>query len=184
MACELYSFCTAVSTSFLWGVLMDMLLKRLTGSDKVRYVAVLAAAVFVGAYGTGLHTLVCVLFGQALLYAAEYDLATHTVPDYVPVLILMIGLMEVELAPAFLGLVLVPLPFLAAALIREGSIGGGDIKLMGACGFVLGVRQGYAALMLGLFLAVVFQTAFVKKRDKGFALAPYLAAGCLLAQLL
>ena len=55
---------------------------------------------------------------------------------------------------------------------------------MGACGFVLGVRQGYAALMLGLFLAVVFQTAFVKKRDKGFALAPYLAAGCLLAQLL
>lgn len=187
MACELHSFCAAVSASFLWGMLMDMLLKRLNGSDKVRYMAVLAAAVtavFVGAYGTGLHTLACVLFGQVLLYAAEYDFATHTVPDYVPVLILLIGLMEVELAPAFLGLVLVPLPFLAAALIREGSIGGGDIKLMGACGFVLGVSRGYAALMLGLFLAVVFQTAFVKKRDKGFALAPYLAAGCLLAQLL
>lgn len=184
---ELHSFCAAVSASFLWGMLMDMLLKRLTGSDKVRYVAVLAGAitaVFVGVYGTGPHTLACVLFGQVLLYAAEYDFATHTVPDYVPVLILLIGLMEVEFVPAFLGLVLVPLPFLAAALIREGSIGGGDIKLMGACGFVLGVRRGYAALMLGLFLAVVFQTAFVKKRDKGFALAPYLAAGCLLVQLL
>lgn len=184
---ELHSFCAAVSASFLWGMLMDMLLKRLTGSDKVRYVAVLAAAVtavFMGAYGTGTHTFACILFGQVLLFAAEYDIATHTVPDYVPVLILLVGLVEVEFAPAFLGLILVSLPFLAAALIREGSIGGGDIKLMGACGFVLGVRRGYAALMLGLFLAVAFQAAFVKKKDKGFALAPYLAVGCLLARLI
>ena len=184
---ELHSFCIGVSASFLCGMLMDMLLKKLTGSDKVRYVALLSAAVtavFMGAYGTGLHTLACVLFGQVLLFAAEYDIATRTVPDYVPVLILLVGLVEVEFVPAFLGLILVPLPFLAAALIRERSIGGGDIKLMGACGFVLGVRRGYAALMLGLFLAVAFQAAFVKKKDKGFALAPYLAVGCLLARLI
>ena len=110
-------------------------------------------------------------------------MAAHTVPDYVPVLILLAGMIEVEFAPALLGLVLVPLPFLAAALIKEGSIGGGDIKLMGACGFMLGVRRGYAALMLGLFLAVVFQTAYAGKKDKGFALVPYLAVGCLLSLL-
>ena len=98
----------------------------------------------------------------------------YTVPDYVPVLILMAGLLEVEFAPALLGLVLVPLPFVVAALMKEGSIGGGDIKLMGACGFVLGVKRGYIALMLGLFLAVLFQTAYAKKEDKGFAMAPYL----------
>ena len=118
-----------------------------------------------------------------LLFAAEYDYATHTVPDYVPVLILMVGLLEVEFAPALLGLVLVPLPFVVVALVKEGSIGGGDIKLMGACGFVLGVKRGYIALMLGLFLAVLFQTAYAKKEDKGFAMAPYLALGCLLAML-
>ena len=38
-------------------------------------------------------------------------------------------------------------------------------------------------LMLGLFLAVLFQTAYAKKEDKGFAMAPYLALGCLLAML-
>ena len=54
-----------------------------------------------------------ILTGQVLLFAAEYDFATHTVPDYVPVLILMTGLLEVEFAPALLGLVLVPLPFVA-----------------------------------------------------------------------
>ena len=177
---ESHSFLVAVSASFLFGILLDMLLKKLTGSEKIGYVAVTAAvvtAVFIGAYGTTLHALACILF------AAEYYFATHTVPDYVPVLILMTGLLEVEFAPALLGLVLVPLPFVVAALMKEGSIGGGDIKLMGACGFVLGVKRGYIALMLGLFLAVLFQTAYAKKEDKGFAMAPYLALGCLLAML-
>ena len=171
---ESHSFLVAVSASFLFGILLDMLLKKLTGSEKIGYVAVTAAAVtavFIGAYGTTLHALACILTGQVLLFAAEYDFATHTVPDYVPVLILMTGLLEVEFAPALLG------------LVKEGSIGGGDIKLMGACGFVLGVKRGYIALMLGLFLAVLFQTAYAKKEDKGFAMAPYLALGCLLAML-
>ena len=205
---ESHSFLVAVSASFLLGILLDMLLKKLTGSEKIGYVAVTAAvvtAVFIGAYGTTLHALACILTGQVLLFAAEYDCATHTVPDYVPVLILMaglleiefapalldlayqdmfdLGLLEIEFAPALLGLVLVPLPFVVAALVKEGSIGGGDIKLMGACGFVLGVKRGYIALMLGLFLAVLFQTAYAKKEDKGFAMAPYLALGCLLAML-
>lgn len=183
---ESHSFLVAVSASFLFGILLDMLLKKLTGSEKIGYVAVTAAvvtAVFIGAYGTTLHALACILTGQVLLFAAEYDCATHTVPDYVPVLILMAGLLEVEFAPALLGLVLVPLPFVVAALMKEGSIGGGDIKLMGAFGFVLGVKRGYIALMLGLFLAVLFQTAYAKKEDKGFAMAPYLALGCLLAML-
>lgn len=183
---ESHSFLVVVSISFLSGVLMDMLLKKLTGSDKVRYVPVLAAAgtaILTGVYGMNLHTFACILFGQVLLFAAEYDIATYTVPDYVPVLILIGGLFEVEFAPALLGLVLVPLPLLAAALIKEGSIGGGDIKLMGACGFMLGVKRGYIALMLGLFLAVMIQAAYAKEENKGFALVPYLAVGCLLALL-
>ncbi len=139
---ELHGFMAAVSVSFLSGMLMDMLLKKLagkefvtefpmkklTGSEKVRYVAVLAAAataIVMGTYGMGLHTFACILFLQVLLFAAEYDMAAHTVPDYVPVLILLAGMIEVEFAPALLGLVLVPLPFLAAALIKEAVPGGG-----------------------------------------------------------
>lgn len=83
----------------------------------------------------------------------------------------------------FWGLFLCRCPLWWRHLVKEGSIGGGDIKLMGACGFVLGVKRGYIALMLGLFLAVLFQTAYAKKEDKGFAMAPYLALGCLLAML-
>lgn len=62
---ELHGFMAAVSVSFLSGMLMDMLLKKLTGSEKVRYVAVLAAAataIVMGTYGMGLHTFACILF--------------------------------------------------------------------------------------------------------------------------
>lgn len=183
---ESHSSFVAVSASLLLGILMDMLLKKLTGSEKIRYVAVMASvitAMFIGTYEMSLHALVCILTGQMLLFAAEYDYASHTVPDYIPVLILLAGLLEIEFALAFFGLVLVPLPFLVAALIKEGCIGGGDIKLMGACGFVLGVKRGYIALIAGLFLAVLFQSAYAKKEDEAFAMVPYLTAGCLLAML-
>ena len=125
----------------------------------------------------------CMVIGCLLVFAAGYDIAAHIVPDYIPVLIMIAGFPVVRLLPALLGLLLVPLPFLAAALLKEGSIGGGDIKLMGACGFVLGVRDGYSALLLGLFFAVLSQTIRGRDRSKGFALVPYLAAGCLIMML-
>lgn len=143
----------------------------------------LTTAIF-GTYGTNEHALVCTLFGQMLLYASEYDLTTHTVPDYVHVLLLLIGLLEIQFVPALLGLVLVPLPFLAAALFKEGSMGGADIKLMAACGFIMGVQKGYMAMIAGLTLAVMIQKVYVRESEKGFALVPYLSIGCLLAMLL
>ena len=49
-------------------------------------------------------------------------------------------------------------PFLLAAVLikRDGfAIGGGDVKLMGACGFVLGVWPGLVQAVLSLSLAVL-----------------------------
>ena len=56
------------------------------------------------------------------------------------------------------GLLLVGGPFLLAAVLikRDGfAIGGGDVKLMGACGFVLGVWPGLIQTVLSLSLAVL-----------------------------
>lgn len=183
---EPHKVMVVLSVSFLCGILMDMVLQKLVAPGRTKYTVMLVTLVtgiFMGAYGMNLHALVCILFGQVLVFAAEYDIATHIVPDYVPVLILLIGLLEVQFAPAMLGLILVPLPFLAAALLKDGSIGGADIKLMGASGFVLGVTRGYVALMLGLLMAVLCQRSFGKEEEKAFALVPYLAFGCMMALL-
>ena len=73
-----------------------------------------------------------------------------------------------------------PLPFFIAALRKENSVGGGDIKLMAACGFVLGVKWGFTALIFGLVMAVLWNAAYNSEK-KPFALAPYLTLGCFMA---
>lgn len=119
-----------------------------------------------------------------LFYAAIHDKRTHTVPDYIHVLIVLAALPGVRWGTALSGLILVPLPLFLAAVFSTGSIGGGDIKLMGACGFYFGIRQGFYALIVGLTLAVLVEGIFLRNRNAPFALVPYLAAGCLLANFM
>jgi leader peptidase (prepilin peptidase)/N-methyltransferase len=129
-----------------------------------------------------------IAFIMLLIYAAIIDLKTRIIPDHIPVLIILIGLIEMEPMSAILGLMFVPLPFFIMALHKENSIGGGDIKLMGACGFYLGLQAGYMASVLGLMLAILIHFAFCvvgsKTANKSIALAPYLGIGCILAYFL
>lgn len=178
-------FSAIVLLALFAGCLCSMVLKHLLKQEKIPPVAVINAlvtAVFLQLYGFTPQTLQCALFTIILLFASVYDLKTHTIPDYVHFLILMAGLLCFEPIPALLGAVLVPLPFFIAALCKSNSIGGGDIKLMASCGFLLGVTAGFTALLLGLLMAVLFNTAFNHEK-KPVALAPYLAFGCLMACL-
>jgi leader peptidase (prepilin peptidase)/N-methyltransferase len=132
-----------------------------------------------------IHIVQLVAFIMLLTYAAIIDLRTRTIPDHIPVLIILIGLIDMEPILAVLGLMLVPLPYFIMALLKENSIGGGDIKLMGACGFYLGLQVGYVASILGLLFAIIIHLAYSvigsKKATKNIPLAPYLGAGCLIA---
>lgn len=178
-------FIALVLLALFAGCLCGMLLKHLLKQEEIPPVAVINAlvtAAFLQLYGFSANALQYALFTIILLFASVYDLKTHTIPDYVHFLILMAGLICFEPIPALLGAVLVPLPFFIAALCKSNSIGGGDIKLMAACGFLLGVTAGFTALLLGLLMAVLFNAAF-NHAKKPVALAPYLAFGCLMACL-
>jgi len=135
-----------------------------------------------------IHIAQIAIFIILLTYAAMIDFRTRTIPDHIPVLIILFGLINTEPISAVLGLVLVPLPYFIMALLKENSIGGGDIKLMGACGFCLGLEAGYMASILGLMLAIIIHFAYSmignKKMTKNIPLAPYLGAGCLIAHLI
>lgn len=135
-----------------------------------------------------IHIVQLVSFIMLLTYAAMIDLKTRTIPDHIHVLIILIGLIDMEPVSAVLGLMLVPLPYFIMALLKENSIGGGDIKLMGACGFYLGLQAGYVASILGLILAIIIHFVYSvigsKKATKNIPLAPYLGAGCLIAYFL
>ena len=98
------------------------------------------------------------LFGLLLLSAAVWDMRNREIPNLIPALLLLCGLIGFRPADSAAGLLLVGGPFLLAAVLikRDGcAIGGGDVKLMGACGFVLGVWPGLIQTVLSLSLAVL-----------------------------
>ena len=83
--------------------------------------------------------------------------------------------------PTILGILLVPLPFLVVALLKEGSMGGGDIKLVGACSFFLGFSNGLLGSSVGLAFGILVNMLYfwyMKLDYTGkIALVPYLGIG-------
>ena len=72
--------------------------------------------------------------------------------------------------------------------MQRETLGGGDIKLMAACGLVLGLPKGLLATVVGLTLLLFYAAAYRitckvrgREAEKAFPLAPFLSAGCLLA---
>lgn len=172
--------------AFACGWTCDYWLRALLAPESPPHTAaisVLVAAVFFCAYGltdTGFqYWLLC----QVLLFAAVYDLATHTVPDCVHVFLVIVGLIQIpDPLAAAAGFFLLPLPLLLGAMLSPGSVGGADIKLMAAVGLTLGVCRGMGGMAVGLLLAVLCN-AGCGKRKEPFPLVPYLSLGSFLALL-
>ena len=93
------------------------------------------------------------LFLTALAAASAVDCRKRTIPDFLCLLTAAAGL--ISFSPAQFFGVLAALPLLIAALIRPECMGGGDIKLTAAAGFVLGFWRGIWGMALGLLLAVL-----------------------------
>ena len=177
------AFIACLLLSLFAGLLIGMALKcilKLESIPKTACIGVAGTAVFLCIHGLTEVTLMCAMVFQILLFASVYDIKTHTVPDYVHILIMSAGLLRFQPLPALLGFILVPLPFFIAALRKENSIGGGDVKLMAACGFVLGVKLGFAALILGLAMSEPINAVYNKEKQP-FALAPFITLGCFIA---
>lgn len=133
------------------------------------------------------------LFCCLLLAASVWDLRRRIVPDTLCVLIFCLGLRT--LTPDKLSGILLALPLLIAVLVKEGGMGGGDIKLTAAAGFVLGLPAGTVGLILGL-TAVLGYDLFCKgirklKKTEAPAtgehllpLAPFLSAGFIAAYIM
>ena len=94
------------------------------------------------------------LFLAALAAASAVDCRKRVIPNSLCLLTAAAGL--ISFSPVQLLGPLASLPLLIAALIQPECMGGGDIKLTAAAGFVLGFGQGFWGLALGLLLAVLY----------------------------
>ena len=113
------------------------------------------------------------------------------IPDWMPFFIAGVSLFPSE--PVYLTGLLVALPLLVAG-ITVGGIGGGDIKLTGACGLVLGFERTLAVLLMALsFLLLVHavrqcvrkirKANCVAEKEQAYPLVPFLLLGMVISVL-
>lgn len=128
---------------------------------------------------------------SALLVLSIIDWRTYEIPFGINVFLFVLGaamtiLDRGNLAEHLIGMICVSGLLGILYLLTGGrAIGGGDIKLMFACGLILGWKLILLAFFLGCIIGSVVHIIrmSVKKAGRMLAMGPYLSAGILLAAL-
>lgn len=144
-----------------------------------------------GRYGWSIETIIYCLLASALVVISLIDIRTFEIPIGANIFILVLGIVRVvtdisHIADYLLGIVAICIPLLIIYYLSGGrGIGGGDVKLMGAAGLVLGWENIVLAFVLGCIIGSVIHLLRMKltKADNVLALGPYLSVGIMIAAL-
>jgi len=128
-----------------------------------------------------------------LLAITLNDLSTKEIPDglliaLIPFVILAFFLQrDISLLERGIGLLSVSLPMLILALVISGAFGGGDIKLMFICGFLLGWKNTLLAFFIAVLLGGGFAIYLIahrkRRRNEPMVFGPALCVGVTVALL-
>jgi leader peptidase (prepilin peptidase)/N-methyltransferase len=128
-----------------------------------------------------------------LLTITVIDHDTQEIPDkfilaLIPLAVVAVWLQpEVTLLSRGIGFVVISVPMLGLALVINGAFGGGDIKLMAVCGFLLGWQRTlfafFVALMIGTIWGIFLRVKGKNKRGEPIAFGPALCAGLFTAMV-
>lgn len=141
--------------------------------------------------GMDLFSLIYCLMTSALLTLSLIDWRTYEIPPGINAFLFILGVTAAVLDRGNLlshlaGMVCIS-GFLGILyrISRGRAIGGGDIKLMFACGLILGWKQIILAFLLGCIIGSVIHLIRIRVQGEGHVLAmgPYLSAGIFLAAL-
>lgn len=137
------------------------------------------------------------MVSSALIVVFCIDWKFQIIPDSMWITVLLGGIliyMQTIITDGFnwrtlvsrvIGLFLVSTLLIVLGMLYKGGMGGGDIKLMAAAGFLLGWKNVLLALMFGAVLGTLLLAVqrSLKKSDmkKAVPFGPHLAAGILLS---
>ncbi len=132
-----------------------------------------------------------VLF-SVLLVLSMIDISHQIIPNKILIFLFMLSLPYVLLisrtyVESIIGFFSASGLLYIIALLAKGQMGGGDIKLMAVCGFVLGWQNILLALMLGSIVGAVvgifLLISGVVKKKQLIPFGPYLSIGIMIAAL-
>lgn len=141
--------------------------------------------------GLSVDSLLYCLLASALLVLSVIDFRTYEIPFGINLFILALGLARAatdfsNILTYLAGLFSVSIVLAILYYATGGkAIGGGDVKLMAACGLLLGWKLIILAFLLGCVLGAVIHVIRMKVSGEGHVLAmgPYLSMGVMIAAL-
>lgn len=141
--------------------------------------------------GVNVESLLYCLLTSALLVLSVIDFRTYEIPFGINVFILALGLIRVvtdyrNFLTYLVGFLIVSGVLAVLYYVSKGrAIGGGDVKLMAACGLLLGWKLIIMAFLFGCILGAVIHVIRMKVsgEDHVLAMGPYLSMGVFIAAL-
>ena len=144
-------------------------------------------------YGYTTKMVLLFAFFSLLTVIALIDQDTMEIPNEFVIISLILGMVSIgvftDLSPVsrILGIFIISVPMLILAIVIPGAFGGGDIKLMAACGILLGAKleviATFIAIMLGGIYGAILLISKKKERKEHFAFGPFLCIGMVVAIL-
>lgn len=137
------------------------------------------------------NTLFVFILSMILLAITMVDIDTMEIPNGFIISCLICAIISIIIYPElsilsrFIGMFIVSIPMYLINLIVNDSFGGGDIKLMAVCGFMLGGSNILLAMFIAILLAGAYAVYLIvsKKLTKKdhIAFGPYLCVGILIS---
>lgn len=141
--------------------------------------------------GWSIDSVIYCLLTSALIVLSVIDFRTYEIPFGINLFILALGLIHFvfhlgDWVTYGIGLVAVSgFLWILYQLSRGAAIGGGDVKLMGAAGLLLGWKLAILAFLAGCIIGSVIHLIRMKVSgaERRLAMGPYLSAGIFIAAL-
>jgi leader peptidase (prepilin peptidase)/N-methyltransferase len=142
-------------------------------------------------FGYSVDTLIYCSMTSALLALSVIDFRTFEIPQGFTIFLALVGAARVAADPGnwvtyLIGFFAVSLFLLLVFYVSGGrGVGGGDVKLMAACGLIIGWKLIIVAFILGCILGSVIHLIrmAVQKEGTVLALGPYLSMGVFIAAI-
>lgn len=149
-------------------------------------------------FGFGLDFIFYSLMSSILLAVIFIDLKEMIIPDSLVLSILALSIIHKalnyflygispNLISSFLGLLVAGGLFLAIVIISRGGMGGGDVTLIGALGFVLGFKYIFLCIflsfILGAIISIILLATKIKKRKDPIPFGPFIVLGFFMTVL-
>lgn len=149
-------------------------------------------------YGLNIHFVFYAIIFSILIVISFIDLYYQIIPDSLNILILIIGIIyevlnlklyNISLKPInnLLGLLIPSIFFILITIVSKGGMGGGDAKLIGTLGFILGIKKVllnmFLAFILGAIISIFLLIFKIKERKDPIPFGPFICVAFIITIL-